>query len=491
MKTTYATIFAIALLATGCRSTKPQVDAISQSMIEEMKRTTELLAEIREQQTSLAQSPPPSNSPPDLSSGEIQKVAFRQPPKPISDSLQESSPPTAISSPMRSSMTLADLEGMALQNNPVIGEASARVAAAQGNWEQVGLRPNPVIGYSGQQLGSGGAAEQNGGYIGQEFVRGNKLGLNQEVAAWEVQKAQRELAVSRQRVLTDVRLSYYAVLIAQNRQQLAADLLSISTRGQTAADALFKADEVGEADPLRASVEVETARILLQTSTNQYTEAWRQLSAVLGMPGLAPEHLEGTLDVDSVALSWQETLQYVLAESPELGAANAEVEAARWAIQRACAEVIPNVEVQAVVQDDRSTGSVNGNLQVTFPLPLWNRNQGRIREANAEAVAADRAMNRLALDLQNRLAAAFQRYESASNRVEQYSREGGILDKTNRSLELIRKGYEADELDILDLLAAQRTYFETRLAFLDSQSEFWTSTTEIKGLLLRGSLAAN
>ena len=41
--------------------------------------------------------------------------------------------------------------------------------------------------------------------------------------------------------------------------------------------------------------------------------------------------------------------------------------------------------------------------------------------ASAEAVAASRAVDRLSLELQSRLAAAFQRYESARNQVDQFS----------------------------------------------------------------------
>ncbi len=124
-----------------------------------------------------------------------------------------------------------------------------------------------------------------------------------------------------------------------------------------------------------------------------------------------------------------------------------------------------------------------------MPLPIWNRNQGGIRRAQAEAAAARRAVDRMALDLQSRLAVVFQRYESARNQVEQYSREGGIIDNSRRTLELVRVGYQAEEFGLLDLVTAQRTYFETNLAYLDSLRELAASVMEIRGLLLRGSLS--
>ncbi len=389
----------------------------------------------------------------------------------------------------RSDMTLADLEAIALGSNPILAEASARVRAARGNWLQVGLPPNIVLGYSGQQLGSHGEAEQQGVYLGQEVITGKKLRLNRQVAAWEIQRARREFEASRLRVLTDVRIGYYDVLIAQRRREVAVELVRISEQGLQAAQALFKGAEVSEADPLRASVVAGTAGIVLQNSINQHFEAWRRLTAVLGVPEMELQHLEGELKPEELSVTWQEELDRLLASSPELAAAMADVEAAQWAIQRAYAQVVPDINVQAVLQDDRSTGSNNGNLQVSVPLPIWNRNQGGIRRAQAEAAAARRAVDRMALDLQSRLAVAFQRYESASNQVEQYSREGGIIANSRRTLELVRAGYQAEEFGVLDLVTAQRTYFETNLAYLNSLRQLAASVMEIRGLLLRGSLS--
>jgi outer membrane protein, heavy metal efflux system len=386
-------------------------------------------------------------------------------------------------------LSLLDFEGMALQNNPALGQMANLIDAAQGNWLQVGLVPNPSVGYSGQQLGSRGLAEQQGVFMRQDFITGKKLRLNREVAGWEIQRVEQEFETTRYRVLTDVRIAYYDALIAQRRRDLSEELASISDKAVAAAQALFQGEEVSEADPLRARVEADSARIVLQNATNQQQEAWRQLAATVGMPELMLTHVEGTLEPEGMDASWDETLQQILTDSPEMAAAMALVESAQWAIDRAHAEVIPNVRVQGVFQDDRGTGSTNGNMMVILPIPFLNRNQGGIQQAHAEAVAAELAVDRLALDLQSRLASVYQRYLSAQNQVQQYSREGGILENAERTLELIRAGYQAEEFSVLDMLTAQRTYFQTNLAYLDSLRELWAADMEIRGQLLTGSLA--
>lgn len=387
-----------------------------------------------------------------------------------------------------SDFDLADLEALAVRNNPAMGQAAARVDAANGNWWQVGLAPNPTIGYSGQQLGSSGLAEQQGVLIGQEFVTAKKLKLARDAAAWEVDRAEQELAATRLRVLTDVRVGFYEVLIAQRRHELATELVRISTMGVEAAQSLYDSNEVSKVDPLRARVEADKARMMLQTAAHQHVESWRQLTAVLGMPTMKIQRLSGELNPTGLNLSWDDTLRELLQDSPEIAAAVADVEAARWARERAYAERIPNIEVEAVIQDDRAIGSTNGNLNVSLPIPLWNRNQGRIQEAHAQLTAAEQAVDRVAMDLQTRLAAAFQRYQSARSQVVIYSREDGIINSVQRTLDLVRSGYEAGEIRELELLSAQRTYFQTNMAYLDALREQSVSVMEIRGLMLRGSL---
>ncbi|MFV2066033.1 MAG: TolC family protein [Pirellulales bacterium] len=387
-----------------------------------------------------------------------------------------------------SQLTLTELEGVALQNNPAVSEAASRVQAARGNWLQVGLPPNPTAGYSGSEIGNEGAGGQQGGYAGQKIILGRKLRLNREVAAWEVQRAERELDAARMRVLTDTRIGYYDVLIAQRRREVATELVRISEEGVRAAQALFQGEEVSEADPLRARVAADSARIVLQNAVNQHAESWRRVTAVVGVPDMTTRQIDGELKPGDIDMAWQDELRRILTDSPEIAAAMADVEAARWAINRAYAQVIPDVTFQAGVAHDNATGDAIANVTIQLPIPLLNRNQGGILQAQAQAMAAQRAVDRVALDLQTRLAVAYQRYESASNQVRQYSQQGGIIDNARRTLELIRAGYQAEEFGVLDLLTAQRTYFQTTLAYLDSLRQLWTAVMEIRGMLLKDSL---
>ena len=386
-------------------------------------------------------------------------------------------------------LSLSDLEQMALVSNPSITKASALVGAARGNWLQVGLLPNPTVGYEGQQLGSGGQAEQHGVMIGQEFVRGGKLRLNRAVAEQELSKAMQTLSIQQQKVLTDVRITFYQVLLAQRQIDLTENLVQIAAQGAKAVDALFKGKEGTRADVLQAQLEVENARVLATNARNRHQSAWRGLCAVTGNPHLPPQALAGDAYAPPREFDFEQTLTRMQSISPEMDAARSEISRARFALERANAEPIPNVSVQGLfnfVDNGVSDGGPDAGISISMPIPVFNKNQGASLQAEHEIMAAEQAMAQLSLGFQARLAPTFERFANARNQVQRYRE--AILPAAQESLDLTRQAYQAGESGFLALLTAQRTFFQTNLNYLESLRQLRTAEAEIEGLLLMDSL---
>jgi cobalt-zinc-cadmium efflux system outer membrane protein len=385
-------------------------------------------------------------------------------------------------------LSLAELEGMALANHPGLSQAVARVRAAQGEWLQAGLPPNVVVGYAGNQMGDQGTAGQQGGYLEQEFVTGGKLRLNRAVASAEVQARNQQLRAVQMRVVNDVRMHFYDVLVAQQAQHLSKQLLGVAEEGAKAAEQLQSALEGNRIDLLQAQIEVQSSSIAAANALNRYQAAWRKLAAVIGMPFLPPQPLAGDLHAAVPKLDYGATIDRLYAESPERATALSEALRARWTLQRELAQPVPNVNVQTLLQQNQVNGEANISVQATLPLPLWNRNQGGVRRAQAEVAAAQTNVSRVELDLQQRLAAAFERYSNAAQQVERY--EKTILPAAEETLRLVTAGWQQGEFDYLRRLTSQRTYFQANLDYLKALGELRSSVVEIEGLLLTDSLAA-
>jgi len=400
----------------------------------------------------------------------------------------ETLPQAALKPVATGALTLADLEEMAMSANPSVGRAAALVQAASGNYTQVGLPPNPTVGYEGQQIGSRGLAEQDGVFINQEIVRGGKLKLNRQVAAQEWARAEHELAAQQQRVLTDVRIAFYDVLIAQSQEDLYKELADNSKALVDYSEKLKKAGERSRPEVLQVTIEREKLVTGFRNAGRRRSAAWQELATVVGDPRLPQARLAGDADDSHSNYEWDSSLQRLLSTSPEVGAAIANVERARWAVQRALVEKIPNVTVQGLVnaRDNGIGGRSDGSLTIGVPLPIWNRNQGGVIQTQGQVAAAERALEQLELDLQNRLALVFERYGNARDFEDRYEKLlKGLTDEWLQRNEELRAGGEASQLDVI---LFQRTYAQTKLDYLDALRERRKAEAEIEGMLLSGSL---
>lgn len=398
---------------------------------------------------------------------------------------QEPVPNAAFQPQTQPHLTLETLENRALGNNPAIAEMEAEINAARGRWVQAGLGPNPYVGYSGQQLFSDGLAEQHGLIIGQQFLRGDKLAFRQAQVAQEIAIAEQRYASQQLRTITDVRQSFYRVLIAQMRVDVTGQLDQIAQEAVIVAEKMRNALEVSDLDVMRAKVERQEAALRLQNARSVHQAAWQGLAIVVGEPGLPLASLEGDIEAAIAPIQLDDAISRLMTESPELAEAMLEIERARARVNRETAEGVPDVDVETVVQSDNGTGSANANLLVKLPLPIRNWNQGAIREARAEWEAASRAAERLELALRKRMNEVYQTYVISRDQVEAYARPDGILIQGMESLELTGKAYEATEIDYLALLAAQVNFESTNLAYVEALDQMWESYSEIEGLLLK------
>lgn len=449
------------LFATGCSSSPSAID------------------------TPIAQSTSPGHA------GRQSEISLAGHQEPLPESVQPPSVVEYITSPTeelpgQGGLTAESLEAMALANNPAIAQATARVRALRGKWVQVGLPPNPSVGYVAGEIGDEGRAGQQGGFVGQQFITGKKLSRNRAVVSSEITRAEQQLAAVQRRVQTDVRRIYYDALLAQRRVSLADELVRVTTEAVTASKALVDAKEIPLAGLLQTEVEQQNAELLLRTAHNRRAETWRSLVAVVGEPGLVMEPLTGEVDQLPVMLGWEEQLARLQTQSPEVAAAMAEVERARRALSRSSVEAVPNINTQVSVQYDNATEDTITGVQIGVPLPVWNRNQGGIRQAQAEVSEALRNVDRVEFGLQRRLANTFRQYSDAHQTAQAYASD--ILPRSSRTLELVRSAFDQGEVGYLELLTAQRTFSQTNLGYLDALGVLWKSYVQIDGLLLEGSL---
>jgi cobalt-zinc-cadmium efflux system outer membrane protein len=380
-------------------------------------------------------------------------------------------------------LSLADLEQMALQGNPTLAQAAAAVDVSRGKALQAGLYPNPTIGYHGENIGiAGTAGEFQGGVVQQTIVTAGKLRLSRAKYNQEAYEAELLALAQQYRVLNGVRLRYWELLALQRTIELYQSLLGNAEEALRTTREMSNTGQANRADVLLAQARLNGARIALLTVQNQYPALWQHLAALVGSPHLPPGPLAGQLDQCGPPLDWDSALGRLLAESPELQAAQAHLRRDQIMVRREQVQPIPNVVLQGEAGYSPESRNAVATAQVGVTLPIFNRNQGTIQEAKADLARSEAEVVRVELSLRERLADAFNRYRTARQTAELYR--DGIVPQATEAYEVQLDMYRKRRTPWREVVSLQRNVLEEKVRYTRSLLELREAEVEIGGLLL-------
>ena len=384
-------------------------------------------------------------------------------------------------------LTLEAIESMALANNPTIAELVATTQKAAGFKCQVGLRANPVLGYNATQLADRGT-DQHTVFISQTIITGDKLALNRAVLNEALRAQLMQLEAQKYRIATDIRITFYDALAAQQRVNLIRDFQSVADKGVELAEQLKEAQEGSQLEIVQAKVQKNEIDLALRQAQIRFDAAWREMAALAGNPDMMPVPLQGKLPGADTALDWSIVASTMIASSPEVRSAQARINQARANLCRQQAQPIPNLDLQLASGYDNGTDNGLINFQVGAPIPVFNNNQGNISAARAEYVRASRELQRIENSIKARLAQVSRDYDSSLVAVEQYAND--ILPNAEDGLKLAELAYKAGETSFVQVLVARRSYFDTNLQYIVSQQQLAQARARVDGFVLTGALDA-
>ena len=402
---------------------------------------------------------------------------------------QTPSPPPKVVTQAAGPLGLDDLEQIALQRNPTLAQAAARIEMSKGKALQAGLYPNPTIGYQGEQIGSRGTAgEFQGGFIQQEIVTAGKLRLSRAKYKQEACQAEIQAMAQQLRVVNGIRIAFYEILAVQRSIENHRTLLKNAVSAVKTTEELINVGQANQPDLLQAEIEANRAKVALGTAENRYKRAWEHLATMLGAPEMAPTQLAGKLEPEGPKLEWEASLGKLMQESPELQFVQAEVVRDQISLKREKVEPIPNVNVRLGLGRDTQPGEKGtvGSVQVGIRLPIFNRNQGTIRQAEAELARAHSEITRVELVLRRRLADAFTKYDNSLKSVEDYQK--NTLPKARQAYELYQDYFKKRRATWPQVLVAERNYFGYTEEYINALIDLRRAEVEINGLLLTNGL---
>lgn len=368
-------------------------------------------------------------------------------------------------------LTLEQALGLAALWRPELAFIRAKIEAARGAADQASLLPNPTgVGLIEAALFEGRTTAEAEYILGisQPVVLGGRLSAATQVHRAEEQHLLKETQALRLDIRRGVQGAFATALYLQAVIKTQGEHVQIAQNGVEVAMVRLDAGETVPDELLRAELELTRARLEIERARSLHEQAIVSLVAEIGDPRLRLLSLDGTLD-RALEIPTLESLSSRLSNESLLAPARAEVEVNRARLRLAESQRIPDVNLDLLYRRLQLTQTNAFDVGFSLPLPIFDRNQGRIREMRSRITAAESRVRqtRIALDREVRQFQQRLKYALSASRVLKEE----VVPRAERILKAAEARYSGGDSSLTDVLLVRREYIGVRLSYLESLRE--------------------
>ena len=369
---------------------------------------------------------------------------------------------------------------LAASRSFVLSAARRELEASDGAVQQAGALRNPALSASIEDTRR--ATRTTTATLDFPVELGGKRAARVTAAERGRDVAQAEFGNAQAQLRGTVIDAYFSTLVAQERVKLATDSAELATRAADAVARRVAAGKVPPADETRAHVDQANARLEATEATAALQTARLVLAAQWGDAEATFSEVTGdTAQVPSRGTAAELTRQ--LEASPALLASRMEVNRRQALTDVERSKAVPDVTVSVGAKRDNDIGRTQAIVGVSIPLPLFDRNQGAIHEANKRAQRADDDYQAARVRVLNELQLAANRLLVARTSLQ--SLQATVLPATQQAYEAATKGFEAGKFGFLDVIDAQRSLLQARSRYLNTLGSAFQAAVAIDRVLGR------
>ena len=391
-------------------------------------------------------------------------------------------------------LTLDQIVPKALQNNKDLKIVKHNVDIAKARLIQAGQYPNPKLNLANSDdtlLTNEGEYARSIGII-QEFPVAGRIGTQEDVAQVDIEIALAEIKNAERKLKGEIASNFYTLLIIDLRIEQMNVFLAVTKKLMEVTRKRYGAAEVSELDVNAAQLEYERFLQERNLLNNQRLIQFASLNELLGGELSSQLAINKTLPAMFIVQNLDEKMNFTFKLRPELQIAKLNINRAKADNELAYAQKWEDWTVGVGFEQDKSviTGAPPQKpdkklaLNLTIPLPLFNSNQGRIREAATLHAQALSKVEALKLAIQTEVKKAYAEVQALKDVIERFDKSSLILSKKNSLL--AQSAYNNGQISFLEVVQAQRQqndiqtlYLNTLDKYLQAFVKLQTSTGEI------------
>ena len=353
------------------------------------------------------------------------------------------------------------------------------VEAAEGRARQAGAFPNPEAIVGAQQLPLSGNAPNEQEYVagvGQTIPLSGRLSKARQAELLDREVRARGLEVKRRDIRKRVHSAFATALYQEKAYQAQSEIQQNAEKAVATTQARVEAGDAVKEDLARVEMELARAKVELKRAESLRRTGAGGAGVSDGDSTLAVKSLAGTLDA-TFEIPTLESLAANLSRQPESAQAEADLRARNARVDVAKAERIPDVKVELLYHRLESSQQNTLDVGLSIPLPLFNRNQGKLREARAEAAAAEARSRMTQNELTTRLRESYLQLTAALANSRHAEDRNPVAGRDGAKGAEAR--YAAGDISLAEILPVRRDWAAVQLSYLESLRDVMQAWTEV------------
>jgi cobalt-zinc-cadmium efflux system outer membrane protein len=389
-------------------------------------------------------------------------------------------------------LSLAETKQIAFERNWDLLAAKSGIDAAQAQLIVAKEFPNPTASVSTAKIGDreSGTTLGNGLWernydsiaaVSQLIEIGGKRHDRQMAARAGVAGARAAFFDARRLLDQGVTKAYVAAALAGENARILNESAGFLRHEADLAEVKLKAGAISDSDKKQIEISAEQFELQSKSADAAAVQARIAVEILLGVK--QPKGNWTPADSLDQFIAIPATVTNELkpeAARPDILAADANLRSstANLKLQKAMRIPDPTISVGAEHNPPGGGPPVDTfNVGVSFPLPLWNRNGGNIKAAEAARDQAEIALEKAEAQVAADIADAESEYDEASQRWQRYRDQ--TLPKSAKVRDAVAFAYEKGGASLVDLLEAERTDNDVRIAAAQAQADTASATADL------------
>lgn len=384
----------------------------------------------------------------------------------LSQALSATPLPPAVeqqaSSPQTIRLSLNEALAVFLQQNLDVLIAKYGIEYSKGQEITAKLFPNPVMSIGTLSSFTQGLTPASSGQLfiqaQQLFELAGKRGYRIESAGFGIQSTEASFEDAIRQLGFTVKDSYYRVQLAQRRSVLAEENRDRFSRILDINTIRFKKGYIAEVDLIRIRLQMVDFQSQVIQALQEAESARGDLRQLLRLSPRMTLELTTDLEFRRIDPEIGKLRIAAIDIRPDVRSKRFTYSQREADLRLAKAYRVPDITLGTGYAIQGAQGPDNPQqwaLNLGLPLPLFNRNQGGIRQAEVAVQTAEADLNKSLNLVENEVEVAYRNLMQSRRLVEAYV--GGVLDDARATFTIVERAYERGGATILDLLDAART----------------------------------